>query len=864
MTTNSSPHPASPTPATDTKVKRSSFGFPFLKKGNGQNASSSQFADEHEIYQGLANSESAGAYLVGRLGLWHGGVHVTAAGFGRHIDLAAGVRCIADGEVVAYRINRRNLTSERPDSGGTDTTAAEYSTGFALVRHTMEFPKGKTLTFFSLYMHLMAYDDYQKPEHSSWTKPAYWPQQWEVTQYARDVPAKGRLGQTADLSQRGLRVRTRANGRILAILPQGARVTLDPIKGRWGKLKTLDLNGKSLIPSHADGYADSASISNGWISMGHEHGGSLVKEIVPDDVFETVQVPSTPIPIKMGDLVGHLGRYDKLEPGTGPNRQVHLETFTADDIEGFIEACGDWVTQHGAHKEDWAPLGLPSEPTILRIAAGTTLYERPGSGMPRGVEPQVGKTGVVQSYAMAALARDTDRTYTEPQVDQSADRKVTWWRVESADLRGNPIEGWVRDFNHTPGRVTREFPQKWVDFKCISDDHDTAHTIFADPASWVEFAKAPDAPGVASRSKLSPLMQQVYDLLFTEGNGDLAAIQLRDMSTVSGNGYAWLMQATSRLIVKHESEWAAPSKWAELFAALEAQTGPSAKLDEEKKRLEKLVWWEDVSKKILGFPTNAVFHINPIGLVSNFLSDPEPITMAMLAAADPSGDPAYHAQILPALNKYARGYNVTTPRRVAHFLSQISVESGFKNVEERLNYSERVMKRTYGCISGPKGSEKYKEVGGDVVCSFGRLREKLWTESKKYANNPKNLANYVYASRYENGDEDSGDGYKYRGRGLIQTTFKSNYRVLTKEHNRRFPNEPCDFIANPDLVLSNLEYGIESAFVYWSVTRDVNSIADSGSVSDVTKKVNGGLHGYAERKSAFNKLANILGILKDD
>ncbi|VVE88360.1 hypothetical protein PBR20603_02309 [Pandoraea bronchicola] len=51
---------------------------------------------------------------------------------------------------------------------------------------------------------------------------------------------------------------------------------------------------------------------------------------------------------------------------------------------------------------------------------------------------------------------------------------------------------------------------------------------------------------------------------------------------------------------------------------------------------------------------------------------------------------------------------------------------------------------------------------------------------KKYSNNPENLANYVYASRYENGDEDSGDGYKYRGRLLIQTTFKSNYRVLTE------------------------------------------------------------------------------------
>ncbi|WP_244166660.1 hypothetical protein [Burkholderia anthina] len=98
---------------------------------------------------------------------------------------------------------------------------------------------------------------------------------------------------------------------------------------------------------------------------------------------------------------------------------------------------------------------------------------------------------------------------------------------------------------------------------------------------------------------------------------------------------------------------------------------------------------------------------------------------------------------------------------------------------------------------------------------------------------------------------------------MIQTTFKSNYRVLTEEHNRRFPDDRRDFVEDPDLVLGNLEYGVESAFVYWAITRDVNGVADSGNVRAVSKVVNGGVIGYSERLIAYNSVAPILGLPKE-
>src|ERR1700756_3726407 len=83
-------------------------------------------------------------------------------------------------------------------------------------------------------------------------------------------------------------------------------------------------------------------------------------------------------------------------------------------------------------------------------------------------------------------------------------------------------------------------------------------------------------------------------------------------------------------------------------------------------------------------------------------------------------------------------------------------------------------------------------------------------------------------------------------RGLIQTTFHDNYEAFSREHNKRFPDDQQDFLQNPDFVLSNLQYGVESAFVYWTVTRNINPIADTGDVRAVLPR-----HSMFARKLLF-------------
>ncbi|WP_202967908.1 glycoside hydrolase family 108 protein [Burkholderia pyrrocinia] len=623
--------PAPKKPAAPAKLKLLPFAFPFLRKGQGQSKASAQFTDEHAIYRLLAEREPSGTYLASSNGMWHGGIHVTEAGAVQSLDLDGGLRCIADGVLIAFRVNKAYPVSEVATADGGSPYEAPYSTTFALVRHTMEFPRDTKLTFYSLYMHLMSWEDYANfPKRE---KPSYWPRQWLVTQYAQDKQASGRSGQAPDPAQQGLRIRKTPGGSPIAILPQGANVGIGKIETKngkpWGQL--MDLRGTSLYSQKAGEYVEPSSAIGKWVFLGQENGGPVAEETVEDSIFDRVVVTTgqgapgdaSGIPVKAGDLIGHLGRYDSLNQCSSGTRMAHIEVFCDDSIQPFLEQGRAWVNQHSPNKEDWTALGLPSEPTILRIAPGTVLYQRTQDKKKfvPGVDPQLRKTDAVQMYSLAELARDPDRRVAEPRPNPDPGYPVNWWHVHGVNAQGQPIDGWVCDFNHAGGQVTREFAQKWIDFECLADTHDPAHTIFATTQGWIDYASGANVDDLASRSKLSPLMLKVYDALFTAGDGKRAADELCTLSRIERGGYPWLMQAASRLIIKHESEWANPSKWKQLIAELEKQTGPKLQHEEEQKRIEKLAWWDDVQAGVTSFPEANVYHINPIAIIANFADE---------------------------------------------------------------------------------------------------------------------------------------------------------------------------------------------------------------------------------------------------
>jgi len=118
-----------------------------------------------------------------------------------------------------------------------------------------------------------------------------------------------------------------------------------------------------------------------------------------------------------------------------------------------------------------------------------------------------------------------------------------------------------------------------------------------------------------------------------------------------------------------------------------------------------------------------------------------------------------------------------------------------------------------------------------------------------YARKPELIANKVYCNRMGNGNNESGDGWKYRGRGFIQITGKSNYTVLSKDTR-------IDFLNNPDLLLQEANSMI-SALWFWNKNK-LNELADNDDVVSITKKINGGYNHLKERTILLEKWKKIL------
>ncbi|MEK6425317.1 MAG: hypothetical protein V4801_37550 [Burkholderia gladioli] len=853
-----SPAPIPPSP----KLTRLPFAFPFLRKRQSGAEGPERFTDEREIHRLLAEHESGGAYLASRKGLWHGGIHVTEAGAGERLDLDAGVRCIADGELIAFRANKTYPLSRTTADDGESSTDVPYSTGFALIRHTMTFPRDSTLTFYSLYMHLMSDADYAN--FPTRDRPSYWPRQWQVTQYAQDVPSPRPNAPRADASQQGLRVRRKPNGLPLGIVPQGAILILGKRKKvhrrEWAEITGLP--GATLYPAEAGGFVEPVSVVGGWVYVGDENGGAVIEAFVPDSTFDHVIVTIDPeskrgIPIRAGDPVGHLGRYDSLTQRTGPVRMVHIEAFCGEEIESFIEQGCAWANRHGPHPEDWADIGLPADPALLRIASRTVLYQQTDDGeFVPGADSQSNKTDVVGLHAFAELARDSTRSIPELRPHPDPGFPVHWWHVDSVNALGHPIDGWVCDFNFAGGRVTREFAQKWVDFQCIADSHDASHTIFASPRAWLDHASDPAVPETAARSKLSPLMREVYDALFASGDGKRAADELCQLSRVERGGYPWIAQAASRLIVRHESEWANPSKWAALINVLENETGPRPEHEQEQERIESLVWWNEVRAGVPEFPDSNVFHVNPIALVGNFIAEFR-FTLRMMEVVFPQAATADIQSLIDELNSHIEFYKLDTPLRRAHFFAQVMQEAGGALcLEEGFVWKASSLIKTFSYFKANPDEA--------VLHGYDKNRPIKANGDRMTQDDFEAIANGAYGGRADlgNGDYESGDGWTYRGRGAKQLTGRKNYQDFSKWHDlhrKEWPDDVVDFEKNPD-ALAEPKYAARSAAYFW-LDRKLPDIADQGAseaqVDSITEVVNFHTDSYKSRVKNFNKLYEV-------
>ena len=189
---------------------------------------------------------------------------------------------------------------------------------------------------------------------------------------------------------------------------------------------------------------------------------------------------------------------------------------------------------------------------------------------------------------------------------------------------------------------------------------------------------------------------------------------------------------------------------------------------------------------------------------------------------------AWHSALVDVLPKYG----INTERRMAHFVSQCAHESNnFRSLEENLNYSEKSLLAVFGRYFGaaPKAS------------------------AAEYARNPEMIANRVYNDefrKYKMGNTKSGDGWLFRGRGLKQLTGRDNYTRFGKSVNMT-AEAAAAYVATP-------KGAVESACWFWGAN-NLNDIADTDDVTKMTKKINGGNIGLADRQARYKKAMEVFG-----
>lgn len=179
-----------------------------------------------------------------------------------------------------------------------------------------------------------------------------------------------------------------------------------------------------------------------------------------------------------------------------------------------------------------------------------------------------------------------------------------------------------------------------------------------------------------------------------------------------------------------------------------------------------------------------------------------------------------------ALTQILPDYNINTPQRVAAFIAQCAHESGnFSILHENLNYRAETLSRVWPRLFPPE-------------------------VAAQYAGQPERIANRAYANRMGNGSEESGDGFKFCGRGLIQLTGHDNYQAFADSLQMNLDDVPA--------YLQTFEGAVQSACWFWE-NNNLNQWADAGDILTLTKKINGGTLGLEDRTKHYNHNLQILG-----
>lgn len=598
---------------------------------------------------------TAGYYPVGRYGMWHGGVHFDAGTAGT-LDQSH-VRCLADGEVVAYRIASQTpittyYTLEKK------LVQAQFSVGFVLVRHHLQAPNLEnstgtppSLIFYSLYMHLQDWQIYKTfPEIG---RPAF----WKANSYRvkADVADPGPLGLT-------VHAQPKPGNNVIRELERGQRVTIRGTKGyvelrsvdgvalstpgyvrfdalestsgeyrvredALGQVKGQHLNvhaeakaksvvlatlprGTEVVLSGEGEYRKLESVlaveptgpaSDDFNSPQGYLRFSALEPVIAPQQLDVIVIPEKPIPIKAGALIGHIGPY-QTDVGQ-PQYKLHLETFTAENLPKFLEASREWAKRLPEKDRTW-----------LKLAKGTPVVTaHQGSGPP--------------SVAVAGTPSGNDLLVPRSLLDglRAEDKRVVagekfnWYRLTGLlnDDAGKPLDGWVCE---KVGVTPWVSPWHWDGYAIIHDygplQDGLAYSLYL--RGLLADAEVERLRPRIDRWDQGPVQSRLYDIIDSNRDGKLAADEIQTALSIPAKA-----QSIAQLVIEYESEWHyRQAKWDDLDEVLgHTSSTPLLNWMAEKERIRELKWWGDVAGRV-GLPESArVYHLHPIGLFVLYKKD---------------------------------------------------------------------------------------------------------------------------------------------------------------------------------------------------------------------------------------------------
>jgi len=830
---------------TETTNKIQKWSYP-LKVGTAE------ATDPQQFYKALAKAKD-GYYPLGANGLWHGGVHFDEAS-GLVKDLTE-VRCIADGEVVAYRIDEKYPTS---DFGSTHSV---YSTGFVLVKHRLELPAppapvagaapasspvaGPSLTFFSLYMHLLDWEGY-KANPTLKDRPGFWGKGlYEVKANAPDKPL-------------GIRMRSGNAGHfpVLAVLPRGTTVVTQPAPanqmwvavisvspeiaglpaGGWvykGQLKDLG-GGKYFvgneaqdpIPGGAQHGANIRGAHTSGLPLSHLPAGAQVRlgdEATPNNFRKLAEIvsgqatpalaagadgkfpgfiwlqsltpksePHSPMgdvvvlsptyKIKAGEVLGHVGKYQN-HSDAAPKNLLHLEVFSCEDVKAF--------TEQSKAKAAGAPV---AEKSIVKIPVGTKLITHV-QGMNATNPPKASDAGNDVGYDFYVPVGLLETLPADKKIKQTvtmgqSTTTTYWWRLDGllGDKDGNGIDGWFAEQDIV---ISRHSPFEWNGFDFIEEttsnaDHFAAFLHAQENLSEQE--REGYLPNVEAAIAGS-VNEKLYKILDRDGDKKIAPTEIAEALNKP-----WFSQPISQMVTRYENEWDfKKDKWDALDEIIgHSDSEPHKEWVEEKARIEKLSWWS----KLLGqhgISNDArVQHIHPVGLISSFAhsggcSCSDVITKEQIKLIAPAATQANIDKYTDLLTEMYATAGIVTCISKAHVLAQMLHESGSLGVT----------------VEGYNSLPSYAP---------------------------------------------------YIGRGLIQITYEENYKAYGI-----FIGE--NFLGAPDYnKMAQLPHSVVSVGWFWANFKKLTASSDLDDFIYCTAVVNGGFNGYDDRLQFLNRAIEALDI----